>query len=162
MAFAQRFTSSRSRGWVGLMAALGLTMIGFGGCGGAAGVASLLHHPVKGKVLLADGKPLTDGQVVFVSSKGEDFFGHIEPDGSFTMKTPAAEGLPEGNYVVRLEAAIQGAGQAKGKPATKKGASLPFPMKYADETTSGLTATIKPGDNTLEPFKLVAGPGGTK
>ena len=31
---------------------------------------------------------------------------------------------------------------------------MPFPAKYSEETSSDLTAVVKPGDNDLEPFKL--------
>ena len=32
--------------------------------------------------------------------------------------------------------------------------NLPFPSKYTDEDGSGLTATVKPQENPLEPFQL--------
>jgi hypothetical protein len=147
--------------WVVAMGGLGLLSLA---CG-EKGIASLAHHPVKGKVILPDGKPLTTGRVVFVStSTPSEFSGDIGADGSFSMKTPAGEGLPEGKYLVRLDADVPTTGQAtKGKPASRKTAvNLPFPAKYADETTSELTATVKAGDNQLEPFKLTAGPSGAQ
>ena len=117
------------------------------------------HHPVKGKVVLPDGKPLTTGSVVFVSaSNAAEFYGDIGSDGSFSMKTAAGEGLPEGKYLIRLDAEAS----ARVKAGSRKTTNLPFPAKYADETTSDLTATVKPGDNQLEPFKLTTGPSNTK
>jgi len=130
-----------------------VVLLGFGGCSASDSVANLTLHPVKGKVLLADGKPLTTGQVAFVSpERGLEFSGPIGPDGSFSIGSGTKEGAPEGKYIVRIdaEAAI---GQAKGK-VKKRSAALPFPDKYADETTSGLTAAVKAGQNDLEPFKL--------
>jgi hypothetical protein len=131
---------------------------------GDKGIAALPHHPVKGKVILPDGKPLTTGRVVFVSTtNATEFSGDLGADGSFSMKTPAGEGLPEGKYLVRLDTEAPTTGQvSKGKPASRKGVSLPFPAKYADETTSDLTATVKAGDNQLEPFKLTSGPSSAK
>jgi hypothetical protein len=150
------------RGRLGLAALIGAAFLGFG-CGSDPGVAALSHHPVKGSVILPDGKPLTSGRVAFISTKGQEFFGEIQPDGTFTMKTPAADGLPEGNYVVRLDAEASASSGSKGKAPARKGtANIPYPMKYTDETTSGLTATVKPGDNTLEPFKLTTGQANSK
>ena len=46
---------------------------------------------------------------------------------------------------------------------TKKGtAGLPFPARYADETTSDLKVTVKPSENNLEPIKLSSGPAAAK
>jgi hypothetical protein len=134
--------------------ALGLVVLsGFGGCSGSNSVSNLTLNSVKGKVLQADGKPLTTGHVAFVSpEKGLEFSGPIGPDGSFSIGSGDKEGAPEGKYVVRIDpdaAAVQ----AKGKPK-KRTTALPFPEKYADETTSGLTAVVKAGQNDLEPFKL--------
>ena len=46
--------------------------------------------------------------------------------------------------------------------AKKGAANLPFPAKYADDTTSDLKVTVKPGENNLEPIKLVPGPSAAK
>src|SRR5208283_4488149 len=112
-------------------------------------------YPVKGQILLSDGKPLTSGHVVLVSNQDVEFPGKVESDGRFSIKSGAGDGAPEGEYTVRIEPELQPgtAGRAK-----KGAASLPFPAKYADDTTSGLKVTVKPGENNLEPFKLVPGP----
>jgi hypothetical protein len=126
---------------LGLLSALA---IGLAGCGGNP-VDSMTFHPVKGKVLLPDGKPLTAGQVVFSATK----FSMTSPsdlgsDGTFQLKGQK-DGLPEGEYKVRIEPG--GAG------GTRRKAVLPFPGKYTDEDASGLTAVVKPGENNFE-FKL--------
>jgi hypothetical protein len=147
--------SGRARWWsvpvVGALLLGGLTAA-LQGCGEPAGVAAEPHFPVKGKVTLPDGKPLAAGKVVFVSSKALEFFGTVESDGAYTMKTPAAEGLPEGSYKIRLEVDESKLPPAQGRPSAKRG-KLPFPAKYSDELTSGLTATVTPGDNDI-PLKL--------
>jgi hypothetical protein len=130
-----------------------VVLSGFGGCSASDAVGKLTLYPVKGKVLLADGKPLTTGQVAFVSpEKGLEFSGPIGPDGTFSIRYGEKEGAPEGKYIVRIDPEVS-KGLAKGKPK-KRSAALPFPEKYADETTSGLTAAVKAGPNDLEPFKL--------
>ncbi len=163
MKLAQRFTPSRSRGRIVLTAALGLTMLGFGGCGDSNAPAHMTVYPVKGKVLLADGKPLTTGRVVFMlPEKALEFAGSIESDGSFSIKGNQGEGAPEGTYKVRIEPDSPKPGESSAPTARRKSANLPFPAMYGDETTSALTATVKSGDNTLEPFKLVPAPAGSQ
>jgi len=124
------------------------------GCGGPSdAVPKLSLNPVKGKVLLEDGKPVTSGQVVFVSTTtGISPNGKIGPDGSFTLSSGGqGDGAPAGEYKVKIEPATAlGTSDAKPRP----GAKLPYSGIYADEDTSGLKVTVKDGDNSLEPFKL--------
>jgi len=163
MKLAQRFTSSRPVCLLTLTVILGLTMLSLVGCGDPNAVSRLKIYPVKGTVLLPDGKPLTSGRVVLMHpEKSLEFEGAIGSDGSFSIKGSQGDGAPEGAYKVRIEPdSTKSADNSKGA-ARRKLANLPFPAKYADETTSGLTATVKPGDNTLEPFKLVPAQAGSK
>jgi len=128
---------------------------GLGGCSASDAVGNLTLHPVKGKVLLADGKPLTTGRVTLVSSeKGLEFSGPIGPDGSFSIVSGEKDGAPEGKYLVRIDSEAVKV-PANGNPK-KRSAALSVPGKYANEETSGLTATVKAGQNNLEPYKLVS------
>jgi hypothetical protein len=88
-------------------------------------------HPVKGKITLPDGKPLASVQVVFSGPATSTVT--TEDDGTFAFKGDQ-DGLPEGDYKVRLEAP-QTRGAAK-RP------TLPFAGKYLDEDSSGLTAKV--------------------
>jgi hypothetical protein len=109
-------------------------------------------HPVKGKVLRADGKPLTSGRIVFVAAETTiTSTATIESDGGFQFKGSSGDGLPAGEYRVRIEFGTPASG-AKG---TKSQADLPFPTKYLDEDTSELTATVTTDEskNNFE-FKL--------
>lgn len=144
---------------LGSLAGLVLMLPLAAGCGNADGVGPMMLHPVKGAVLLADGKPLTTGRVAFVlPEKAIEFSGDLQSDGSYQLGSTERQGAVEGTYKVRIDPEpIKGA-SAKGRPSRK--GTLPFPEKYADETTSGLTATVKAGDNTIEPFKLIPGPAG--
>jgi len=129
---------------------------GFGGCSASDAVSKRTLYPVRGKVLLADGKPLMAGRVAFVNP-GQEFtflYGSIEPDGSFSIRYGEKEGAPEGKYIVRIEPEPP-KGLTKGRSKSKKQPALPFSKKYMDESTSGLTVLVQAGPNDLEPFKLI-------
>lgn len=143
---------------VGIVAAAGLMISGLSGCGEPT-YSPPTVYPVKGQILLSDGKPLTSGHVVLVSNQGVEFPGKVGSDGRFSIKSGAGDGAPEGEYKVRIDPEPQPgtAGRAK-----RGAANLPFPAKYSHEMTSDLKVTVKPGDNLLEPFKLVPGPSAAK
>ena len=89
-------------------------------------MTQLKTYPVKGKVLLADGKPLTGGRVVFMlPEKGLEFEGPIESDGSFSIKGSQGEGTPEGTYKVRIEPDSTKPGD-NSAPARRKSAESAF------------------------------------
>ena len=85
---------------VGIVAAAGLMISGLSGCGEPTYSTATLY-PVKGQILLSDGKPLTSGQVVLVSNQDVEFPGKVGSDGRFSIKSGAGEGAPEGEYTVR-------------------------------------------------------------
>jgi hypothetical protein len=118
-------------------------------------LASAKFYPVKGKVLLPDGKPLTSGHVVFVASKSTiTSTANIESDGSFVFKGASLDGLPAGEYKIRIEA---GAGSdGKGRGGKSKG-NLPFANQFLDEDASRLTATVT-NDEAKNNFELKLNP----
>jgi hypothetical protein len=130
--------------------AMALTLSGcMGGGEGNNAFLGMQRYPAKGKVLLADGKPLTAGRVVFLTdtppgSAATD----IGSDGSFEFKGASGEGLPEAKYKVHI---------APAPPKTNRPTSTrpAFASKYLDEDTSGLTATVTTDEskNQFE-FKL--------
>jgi hypothetical protein len=106
-------------------------------------------HEVKGRVVLANGKPLTRGRVVFMPIEGlsPPASGDLEVDGSFTLTTrEPGDGAAAGQYKLRVEPA-SGRGGRNGKRPV-------FPLKYIDEDSSGVVITVKAGPNTLEPITL--------
>jgi hypothetical protein len=108
-------------------------------------------YPVKGRVLLADGKPLRMGRVVFVSSETAlSYAGPIDDDGEFELKQGDRVGAPAGSYKVRIEV-----DETNLPKSRKKGAAYPFPARYLDEDVSKLAATVKADapENRFE-FKL--------
>ena len=134
--------SGLTRGSVLILAALA-------GCSDEYG-ASEPTFAVTGKVVLADGKPLTAGRVTFVAKDGlkPPASGEIAADGRFALTTRAPnDGAIPGDYKVRVEPAAAVAGNAALR-------GLRFPVKYVDEDSSGLTVTVKATENALEPIKL--------
>jgi hypothetical protein len=122
------------------------------GCGGAssapAGAGS--NQVVKGKVVLASGKPLTRGRVVLTPKQEPmlPLFGDIEPDGSFTLKAGGfVVGVSHGDFLVSVEPP----GYLAGSRAKPK--NLAFPARYLDPE-NGLTATIAPETSELPAIEL--------
>src|SRR5437763_1042435 len=110
---------------------LSLTLAGCQGSG-----ASVSTYEVKGRILLANGKPLTAGRVTFVAADGlkPPASGDIGSDGTFALSTrDPGDGAVPGPYKVHIEPA----------GGTTRRASRPvFPLKYIDEDSSGLAVTI--------------------
>ncbi|SIO65640.1 hypothetical protein SAMN05444166_7772 [Singulisphaera sp. GP187] len=140
------------------MACVSLCLAAFAGCGSSSEAAGKVTvYPVKGKILLPDGQPLTSGRVVFLPL-GElmiESSGTIGSDGSFSLSTGVSgEGAPAGEFRVKL--APDDSMLAAAKPGTRSNVKrkLPFPPQYADEETSGLKVTVKPEPNDLPPIRL--------
>jgi hypothetical protein len=129
-----------------LVAAVGMAVAGCGQGSFRSGPV----YPVKGKVLLADGKPLRSGRVVFVSSETAlSYVGPIGDDGGFELKQGDLVGAPAGNYKVRIEIDETSLPKRRGKSS-----NLPFPAKYRDEDASKLIATVKAEPENAFEFKL--------
>ena len=110
-------------------------------------------YPVKGTVLLPDGKPLTSGHVVFIGTGTTiTATANIESDGSFAFKSAAGDGLPSGEYKIRIEPGSDG----KGRGGKSKSA-YPFAEQFLDEDASGLTATVT-DDGAKNSFELKLNP----
>ncbi|MFO0954804.1 MAG: carboxypeptidase-like regulatory domain-containing protein [Isosphaeraceae bacterium] len=128
-------------------------LVALTGCGGSGPYSGTLV-PVKGRVVLADGRPLEGGSVQFIPRNGGlPASGKIGPDGSFSLVTrPDREGAAPGEYNVRIEPSPEFLSKKGGS-----GKKLPFAAKYRDyDGETGLTATIKAGTNELEPIRLEA------
>ncbi len=122
---------------------------GLAGCGKSDSLPVLQVYDVKGKVLLADGKPLSGGQIYFVPNGDLALTpsGVIGPDGTFSLVTGGSgAGAPPGQYKVRIEARQF---QADGKVAKPR-----FPVRYNDEDSSGVLITVRAEPNQLEPILL--------
>jgi hypothetical protein len=89
------------------------------------------------------GQPLKEGTITFVPSDGRAATGKIV-DGKITEVTSfePGDGVPIGSHKV----VIQSIPSAEDMYAPAKSA---IPEKYSSLTNSGLSAEIKPGENTV-------------
>jgi hypothetical protein len=121
---------------------------------GAAGCGPKLC-PVRGNVVYPDGKPLTEGMVVF-ESKGKETpvmaRGEIQADGSYQLSTyKAGDGVMPGTY--RVMVAPKSDPNAIDKPSKLP----PFDPRYMAFETSGLEFEVKAGPNEF-PIQVTQGP----
>ncbi|WP_166827117.1 hypothetical protein [Thalassoroseus pseudoceratinae] len=96
-----------------------------------------------------DGKPVTTGTVMFTPvGGGPPATGQIQQDGTYNLKTyEEGDGAVLGEHKVTIVALDMGSG------LPEEAASEPralIPDKYGRDTTSGLTATVTDGENTID------------
>ena len=123
------------------------------GSGGGASVAKQTNsQEVKGKVVLANGKPLAKGTVVLWPQQEPmmQLQGKVQPDGTFTLKAGGLSvGVSHGDFLVSVEPEGYVSGFTVAKP---KG--LQYPAKYLNDQTSGLKVTITPETSELPLIEL--------
>ena len=102
--------------------------------------------PVKGKVSYTDGTPLKKAQVAFTNKeKGITASGQTNEAGEFTLSTTEpGDGAPPGNYVISVSPDSYEAKQTVAK-------------KFMKGETSGLTFTVKDGENDAGDLKVEKG-----
>ncbi|MDO5554403.1 MAG: hypothetical protein Q4G68_11650 [Planctomycetia bacterium] len=89
------------------------------------------------------GKPMTVGTVIFCSPDSVNRAGgEIDSEGKFTLTGP----LPAGEYKVGFAQPFFDDPVAARPPEL----TSPLPAKYLAYETSGLTFTVKKGDNTAD------------
>jgi hypothetical protein len=103
-------------------------------------------YPVKGKVLLANGEPVSGGIINFhpKTTLGSEASGEIGPDGSFQLTTIVKnDGALPGSYTVSVDPYFKG-GRPSKVPASR------VPPKFGVPDTSGVTAKVEAKDNDLK------------
>jgi hypothetical protein len=138
----QKNPTDRVRPW---QAVLSVALLAFclSGCGSGKKV-----HPVFGTVTY-QGKPVAQGMVGFSNPPmGIDIFATIQPDGKYVVQIDKGAGLPEGTYAVavvppRIDVPV-------GAMPTPQPPCPDIPQMYRDASTSRLTLTVKPGENTFD------------
>jgi len=125
-----------------LMGFVALTPLLLAGCSGGKDTKAGV---VEGKVTV-DGAPANSGSVVF-NVNGQSISGQIKPDGTYK-----AVGVPAGAAQVSVTPPPKMPGPppaTKDMPGSDQVAKpVPIPAKYQDAKTSGLSTTIKGGNNT--------------
>ncbi|NLE37617.1 MAG: DUF4198 domain-containing protein [Pirellulaceae bacterium] len=96
--------------------------------------------PVSGQVLI-DGEPLTHGQIRLTPANARPATAEIAPDGRFTLTT-----FDEGDGVVP---GVHPVSVAANEYLSETRQRWHAPKKYADPTTSGLTATVDGPNDSL-------------
>jgi hypothetical protein len=103
-------------------------------------------YPVKGKVLLAGGEPVSGGIITFHPENrlGHEASGEIGTDGSFQLTTIVkGDGALPGSYTVSVNPNFKD-GRISRVPASR------VPPKFGAPETSGLTAEVAAKDNDLK------------
>ena len=117
-------------------------------------------HPVTGQVLY-NGLPLKGVDVAFHPVDPKNNTGYpphatTDADGRFSLTTfLKGDGAPAGEFRVAVAFAVEAV--EDGSDQTKK-LTAQVPARYHRAETSGLTATVQPGENTLDPIKLEGPP----
>jgi hypothetical protein len=120
------------------LAVLGLAALT--GCGGAGGT-----YPVRGKVVYADGAPVSGGVINFepAGAEGEPATGIVNQDGTYEARTTdKLAGAKPGKYRVSITPP-----EVESEGENSKAPPLPFDRKYLSAESSGLTADVRPGSN---------------
>jgi hypothetical protein len=110
---------------------------------GAAGCGKGLY-PVHGTVTYEDGKPFTNGMVVFESAEGPKPVtarGDVQSDGSYQLSTnKPGDGVPAGKYRVLVSPRVDISADAPER-------NLSVDKRYTEFATSGLEFEVKDGPN---------------
>lgn len=96
-----------------------------------------------------DGKPVATGTVMFTPvGGGPPATGQIQEDGTYQLRTyEEGDGAVFGEHKVTITALDMGSGLPEDMATEPKPL---VPEKYGRDTTSGLTATVASGENTID------------
>jgi hypothetical protein len=104
---------------------------------------------IAGKVTL-QGKPVSAGRVYFRNTeKGICMGARLQEDGSYEVLTNQGRGLPLGDYQVSVTPPPRTASLSEKGFVESAKLDVAIPPKYRDGKTSGLTLTVKEGENVL-------------
>jgi hypothetical protein len=110
---------------------------------------------IVGKVTF-QGRPVTDGILVFSDDeKGVHMTTRLGPDGGYELRTAKGVGLPVGTYRISVCPPPLAPAKISFEPdaaATSGHVNeyVNIPARYRDQATSGLTVTVKEGENALD------------
>jgi hypothetical protein len=116
---------------------------------GCWGESQFETAPVRGTVTYQD-KPLSQGTIMFVPNDDRpSATGEIQPDGGYRLTTYTEhDGAVLGDHTVMITAVEDDSGKL---PEERSGLpKLLIPVKYSSNSSSGLTAEVKAGGNTID------------
>lgn len=135
----------------GLGAVAGAACVVLAGCGGGGGT-----YPVSGKIVFADGQPVTAGLITFEPVDTKDGWaasGPIESDGSFEVATTdKLNGAKPGKYRVVITPPEGEGDEVEGEGEGETRVVLPpanIDPKFQTVETTSLEAEVKPESNTF-------------
>lgn len=139
-----------ARVWLSLVALLGLLPLP--GCGGSPDV-DVPDTAAASGVVLYQGKAVNEADVTFhPQGEGHPGVGRTDAEGRFVLTTYDAEdGAVVGTHAVTIR--LMPTGGLPGMEAKSTGAAA-IPQKYADPSTSPLTAEVKPDEDNEFKFEL--------
>ncbi len=111
------------------------------GCGGSD------RAHVTGRIMKADGKPMTNGKIMARSNKtGKWASGVTGPEGEYALGVAeAGDGITPGDYYVTIREVF---------PDSDRPPAPTIPAKYADASASGLVLHVKAGEDATFDVKL--------
>lgn len=136
------------------MLLLSVALLVLAGCGDGR----VKVYPVSGQVLY-NGQPLKGVDLAFHPNDPKNDTGYpphakTDADGKFTLTTYLKDdGAPAGEFKVAVAVAVETAGGDDGADQTKR-LTFQVPAQYQRKESTPLAATVKPGSNALDPFKL--------
>jgi hypothetical protein len=105
--------------------------------------------PVEG-VVKHKGTPLEGAGVLFLPASGPFAMGTTDANGKFTLMTANEDGALVGEHRVIISKTQTTARQIPGERLPRYDTKYLIPQKYADPSTSGLTAKVVDDDNEFE------------
>lgn len=109
-------------------------------------------------VVTLDGNPLSAGVVTFTpAAGGPTGYAAIGENGTYSVQTGAAVGLPPGGYVVTVAANVPSAADSQSGPGPLADGIRPLvtPQRYADPGQTPLRVVLKSGSQAL-PLELTS------
>jgi hypothetical protein len=118
-------------------------LLAVGGCGPETSPTAKVH----GKVTY-QGKPVPNVSVTFTPATGRPAFGTTDANGEYKLSTFGEEdGAEPGMHTVTLASTAEIPMPGTPEAAQAANQPPPFPPKYSDAATSGLSKEVKKGED---------------
>ena len=106
---------------------------------------------VSGKVV-CQGKPLTVGEVTFMSDSGFGTSSPLDSEGRYSLRCQYGKGIPRGTYKVIVAPPLTQVVESAPAPTKSQArdAHPEIPQKYREFSTSGLEFVIKDSRHTID------------